>query len=415
MKERPLPIVLALTLAPVAAAEVTVHGALTADLWGVSSSSESFLNAGWGRFGADGGDSNRTSASLVGELGLVWEVSPSTRLVAHGLGRLDGSHLGGGEVGGDTFGLVEVFVDYRVATSSSSELGLRGGVFFPPTSFENVDERWGSPYTLTFSAINSWVAEEARDLGLETRWSHQGTRGRFTVGVAALGGNDTSGTLLAWRGFSLHDRVTVIAEVLPLPPLAGLAEGGGFAIQRDDGTRPIGRDLDGRLGWSARVAWRDDERGWNTRVRVADNRGDREEHRGEYAWRTRTIAAGSSAALGARWTVAGEVLAGDSGMGVAPVFVDIDFAAAYVLLSRKAEKWRVSARFDQFRVRDRDFSSLEVSDEDGQSVTLAVLREHGGWRLGLEAVVLDIERPPASGFAELGDGTTLRLELRRSL
>jgi hypothetical protein len=69
---------------------------------------------------------------------------------------------------------------------------------------------------------------------------------------------------------------------------------------------------------------------------------------------------------------------------------------------------------DRFETRDRDGSIGEVSDEDGRAVTVALLRQAGPWRVGLELLALEIDRPSGSGFLDDGDGETFRLELRRS-
>ena len=38
---------------------------------------------------------------------------------------------------------------------------------FLPTSRENVDPLWQSPYTLTLSSLNTWIGEEVRLAGLD--------------------------------------------------------------------------------------------------------------------------------------------------------------------------------------------------------------------------------------------------------
>ena len=44
---------------------------------------------------------------------------------------------------------------------------VKTGAFFPTISLENDDLGWTSPYTLTPSAINSWIGEELRTIGSE--------------------------------------------------------------------------------------------------------------------------------------------------------------------------------------------------------------------------------------------------------
>ena len=92
------------------------------------------------------------------------------------------------------------------------------------------------------------------------------------------------GALLAWRGWAIGNRLSTYSEVLPLPPLSSLET--SFPLQRKDGTKPFGTDLDGRTGYSARVRYSDPQPA-NVIYTYLDNRGDRELHRGEYAWATK--------------------------------------------------------------------------------------------------------------------------------
>src|SRR6185437_6111030 len=59
--------------------------------------------------------------------------------------------------------------DYGVSWSA------KAGAFFPTISLENDDLGWTSPYTLTPSAINSWIGEELRTIGSEgtLRWKSE--------------------------------------------------------------------------------------------------------------------------------------------------------------------------------------------------------------------------------------------------
>ena len=172
-----------------------------------------------------------------------------------------------------------------------------GGLLFPPTSRENVDALWQSPYTLTLSAVNSWIGEEVRLAGLDVA-AQLGAPGggHLELGAMVFGGCDTAGALLAWRGWALGTRLSVAGETLPLPPLPSLARGGAFAEQRDDGTRPL-EELDGRVGWHARARWSGAGVGL-VQGAWTDTRGDRGLHRGQYAWATRFASAGAEAQVG---------------------------------------------------------------------------------------------------------------------
>ena len=62
---------------------------------------------------------------------------------------------------------VEIYGRYRPVSTSAWRLSGKTGALFPPVSMENIDTVWQSPYTVTWSAINSWIGEEVRSLGGE--------------------------------------------------------------------------------------------------------------------------------------------------------------------------------------------------------------------------------------------------------
>ena len=138
----------------------------------------------------------------------------------------------------------------------------------PAFSLENGDPGWQSPFTYSYSAINTWLGEEIRPLGAE--WSLrrrlQGFRSAHEVRAFAAGfyGNDPAGTLLFWRGWSLHDRQSRLNDELLIPP-------------RPFSTRPQNlspfMETDHRPGGYAGVEWRYAQRALVQFARY-DNRAD---------------------------------------------------------------------------------------------------------------------------------------------
>jgi hypothetical protein len=351
----------------------------------------SFAEGGFGRLpdAAEGADRAAEGASALGQLAVRWEPSLVFAAYAHVLARSDDEALGG-----DHFGLVEAYLEGRRYLRSADELRLRVGAQILPVTRANLDPLWQSAYTLSFSAIDTWIGEEVRPLGLDARYLLRDGRGdEWLFGLQPFVGNDTAGALLAWRGWSIGDRLTPVGEVLPLPALISLRE--GFPEQRGDGTRPVGRDLDGRLGWMMRSGWARPER---ARIEASwyDNRGDRALHRGEYAWETRFATLAGELETGRwRWILQG--LGGETGMGAAgaPAWVEADFAAAFGLLAWEGERATVALRGDWFEVRDRDHSPRgEDNDERGTAWALAVRYRLGrGWSLAAELGAVDARRP----------------------
>ena len=136
-----------------------------------------------------------------------------------------------GDVAGKRVGLIQAYADVF-----NDHWRLRAGEFWLPTSRENTDPLWTSKYTITYSALNSWMAQEVRPIGADLQWS---PTFYVTAGVTAFRGNDTMGTLLADRGWTFGNYLAAYDENLPTPEPAL--------------TRPFGEDLDSKNGYAERI------------------------------------------------------------------------------------------------------------------------------------------------------------------
>jgi hypothetical protein len=369
---------------------------------------QSWLNGGFGRMDIGATGPRENHSDVLGSLQLGADWTPVQWFDAHvsGVARRDAEGAKGKRAG-----LIEGYVDLR-----AGDVQLRAGEFFLPTSRENKEELWTSPYTISLSAWNSWIAQEVRPIGVDVEWKHLGSTIATTLAGTAFKGNDTMGSLLAWRGWTVGNRISVHDEVLPLPHLFSLEDPRMFgANQREYSTLPIGRDLDGRIGYSARFRVSLPERGMLQFARL-DNRGDRRLYGDQYSWATKfNVISGE---LGNRdaTILAAEYGFGNSGMGFAPdARVQMSFNSGYVLLSRKISRMRYSARFDTFATEDHDHSIAETNTEHGRSWTFALFYEHDEHlRTGLELVNVTGARRAAeeSGFDPNTDGRTLTAELR---
>ncbi|CAM2006659.1 hypothetical protein [Acanthopleuribacter pedis] len=295
---------------------------------------------------------------------------------------------------GDDWALGEAFARGAFPISNAWRLRYKAGHFFPPSSAAHIDPMWSTPYTLTFSTIDSWIAEEVRHTGLELGFDKEwGNQNSWLLTGSWLRGNDTQGTLLAWRGASHGHRLSGYGEFLPLPAIPSLQPGNLFSLQTDRGTQAYGRELDGNWGWSARTALELGGR-FLLQALLSDNRADRELHNGQYAWETRYQHLSLSWDLDPdrNWTLLAEWLDGASGMGERTgAHVQIDFQLWYGLLSLRSpdRHWRFSLRYDDVHIIDRDRLDTafnpDASDERGDSLTAAIFWEpQRHWRLGLE-------------------------------
>jgi hypothetical protein len=396
---------LALALSLGATAEVKTSGYL--ELGAERTNSEkSWIRGGTGTLGSAEG------ANTQARLG--FDFNSESRFSAH-LSVL--ARASSASERGRRSGLLDAYVDY--GNLSDDRFRVRTGLSFSGSSVENVEDFWQTPYTLSLSALNSWIGEEFRPLGVTATKRIAYTSGAsLDLSFGVFGGNDTSAALLAWRGFAVHNRLSVFGESLPLLPLPSLrntAPRGGFGAQRDDGSQPLSCDLDGRPGFllRARQSLAD---GGHINAFFTDNRGDRKLHGDEYAWHTRFGVLGFDQPLNDEWTLLGEVMHGRTNMGFPPgPNVAFAFDASYLALSRSVGLWTISTRAEAFHINELDRSAGERNTQNGIGGTFAVLRNAGDWRLGFEAQYFDITRPGNTEFG--GDiqqgGTQIRVLARR--
>ena len=121
----------------------------------------SWLQGGFGRLG-EGGDGTDVVPRGELHLGFDWKLSATWRVHAHGV-----AHGEPASYSGQRAGLTEAFVQFRPELTPATALRFRAGLFFPPTSLENTDPLWQSPYSITLSALNTWIGEEVRLTGVE--------------------------------------------------------------------------------------------------------------------------------------------------------------------------------------------------------------------------------------------------------
>ena len=271
-----------------------------------------------------------TSAQL--QAGLDWSPSPRFLAHVHLLARTDDGNSVNGK-----FGTPEAFVEAHLP-AGKSRFKVRAGAFFLATSRENVDALWENAYAVSSSALNTWLGEELRPIGLDVAWMP----GRLLVGATVFAGSDTFGALPLDPGWSIHDRWTVL----------------GQKVQTGDRYASVSANEDGRLGWSARAGWSSPS--FSVVYTHIDNRSDGEVHGDLENWDTRFDIAGFDYKRG-DWTLAAETGWGPTELYLPGFTVEEELRASYVLVSRRFGRGRATARFDDFR----------DSDNTSQAITLA--------------------------------------------
>jgi hypothetical protein len=361
-----------LALAASALAAVSTHAAnweLDLDLRAVTSdASRSVVDGGYSptRFseGQSGLQLGRLRLALDMPLGEVWTL------------HLDASAWG--KAYKSPVGLTEAYLQFRPYPRNAFRLRMKAGAFYAPISLENGAAGWSSPYTLSFSALNSWLAEELRTLGLETKVDWLGTRSGLPFDVGAVAGvfgwNEVAGAALTEGGFILDDRQTPLFD-----SVGRLKDPNGARIE------PF-RQIDGHAGYYGGLDLQAPGRLLITAVRY-DNRADPSasdvvSH--VFAWHTSFNSAGARMEFGAGWTMIAQWMAGQTEIAPGGHTLEWPFNARYVLLSKRlTSRQALTVRYDRFQVESRN--AEENGEQSGHAWTVAYLFDAGrDWRLTLE-------------------------------
>ena len=158
---------------------------------------------------------------------------------------------------------------------------MKIGAFYPPVSLEHRAPGWSNPYTISSSALNTWIGEELRTIGvgyeLEYLGQQSGSAWDFGLNAALYGWNDPAGIIIALRGFAMHDRQT---------PVFGRI--GSYAYGRPD-QRVLFAEIDNRVGYYV-GGYAKHDIGIELRALHYDNRADPSAFMpsiDDYAWDTR--------------------------------------------------------------------------------------------------------------------------------
>jgi len=301
-------------------------------------------------------------------------------------------------------GVSEAFVQWRPFPSNSVRWQLKAGAFYLPVSLEHRLLGWSSPYTLSASAVNTWVGEEFRVLGaeLEARWlgGAHGYRGDIALVGGVYGWDEGAGAVIAQRGWALTDRPSFVFGEL------GQARPGLYY------------QFDSHPGAYGGISWRHHER-LEVRVLHYDNRADPAASNldGDAGWNTRFNA------LGARWepldrlTFASQYLDGRTAVGPngSPYQLLMNLSAWYGLASLEFSRDRVSVRYDRFATRQVSGFYGAPADEAGHALTAALIhRLTEQWELAAEWLRVESQFPPraALGIPVASTDTQIQLALR---
>ncbi len=367
-----------------------------------SDANRSFMDGGFGTTRFDRHDSGlrpgRTRLAFSAPLGELWSV------------HFDGSAWD--DKDRSLVGVTEAYLQFRPYPFAGYRLRVKAGAFYPPVSLENRAAGWESPYTLSYSAINTWLGVEVRTIGLETQLDWLGRRTGHAFDLGATGGvfgwNEGAGVVLANDGFMLHDRQT---------PVFGRVGQPGVALL--NGAEPFLK-LDGHAGAYAGLEARYLDR-VVLRVLRYDNRANptaMDSVSGAIAWDTRFNSAGLRIESETGWTGIVQWLHGGTSIAPGGQLWAWPFDAEFALLSRRFGPQTLSVRYDQFKVDSNsappDFEPY--GRQRGHAFTAAWMFDADThWRLALEWLWVhshSYNRPDNQAGPPLATETQVQLAVR---
>ena len=278
----------------------------------------------------------------------------------------------------DRRGLVDIneaWLGWNPVPGSAWKTRVKFGAFFPVTSLEiDYDSiGWTPVRTISSSAINSWIGEELRTQGIELTMTRKGITENsahdYGFTAALFGRNDPAGSLLAWRGWSIGDRITGLTEPIRLADLPVYRPDG--ALEQQNRSIHLMRELDNRAGYYFGAHYAYD--GWlSVNAMRYDNRGDPLiVKNGQYSWHTRFSHASARIHPPGKWEILLQALHGETIMG--PNAVRLHYRSWYALASHPIGPGTLAIRFDRFDAKEHaaDILPADPNGESGRSVAIA--------------------------------------------
>jgi len=300
----------------------------------------------------------------------------------------------------NALGIEEAFIRWKPVPVSDLKYSVRVGQMFPPVSMEHDGAGWSVSRTLTPSAANAWIGEEVLVDVIEG--SVQKTFGGHVLGLtgAVFTGNDTSGTVLTWRGWALHDMVSNRESRLVLPK----GQNGWAQIFNDGGQAPftdISAEIDNDTGEYLRLDWRPPAPVAVNLEYYANDADPEAMRHDQWGWDTRFWNLGVQARPAGDVEVLCQYMRGTSVMGWRRSdgwAFDVAFDTAYLLATRHLNNGaRLTGRADYFAVKDRSWRSKDDNTEKGYAATVAYMHPLvAHLDLAIEALHVVSHRPSRS-------------------
>ena len=307
---------------------------------------------------------------------------------------------------GNPLDLTEAFAEIRPYPHGPWRSRLKIGAFYAPISLENRLQGWRSAYSLSPSAINTWVGEELRTFGAEydLDWlgRQRGHDWELGVGGSVYGWNESAGQLITERGWAIHDRQATLFGKIGQPNSGPItderlltAEGDGRAGYYVDGTAKYLDTLE-------------------LRALHYDNRADVGAYsaaRNTFPWLTRFDSAGLRWTPARHWTVISQWLSGKT--CVVSDSICWNFSSEFLLASWSYGANHLSGRYDRFDMTELASPEDEEGYSDhGHAWTFAYQRDlNRHLSLALEFLQIDSRYPVRTEIGEPVSAAERELEL----
>lgn len=332
---------------------------------------KSWLDGGYGKL-RSGSHGELRAQPQLGNVDIIWQPQFTWSLAAVVVGSLQGGER-------TQAGLSQAYLTFRPMRGSKTAFSARAGLMWPPVSLEHEGADWHVKDTITPSAINSWIGEEVRPVAAEATLAFTLGDNKLRATAAAMAANDTSGTLLTFRGWALHDTTTLAFHRQPLPPLDDV-----IARYQAPFTHPlldIHHGFAHRPGYFAKLSWqppvpvRFELFRYDNRANPMDVNADL-----EWGWRTQFYDLGIVADLGSGAQLKAQAMSGRTRMGYAFAghrWIDNRFRSAFVLLGAPLGPIGLAGRVEAFDTRNHGSDVGAEYDDTGWAATLAAKHEWG--------------------------------------
>jgi hypothetical protein len=333
---------------------------------------KSWLDGGFGKL-RSGSHGDLRAQPQLGNANIIWQPQFTWSLSATVVGSLQGGER-------TQAGLSQAFLSFKPMRGAGGvAFSARAGLMWPPVSLEHEGADWHVKDSITPSAINSWIGEEVRPVALEASLAAAPGGHKLRATAALFAANDTSGTLLTFRGWALHDTTTLAFHHQPLPPLEV-----PVVFYQAPYTTPL-LDVHGgfahRPGYYAKLAWQPP-----IPVRFElfryDNRADPRDVNMdlEWGWRTRFNNLGIVSDLGSGTELKAQAMQGTTRMGFAMDgrrWIDNRFRSAFAMITHQFGSVGLAVRGEAFDTRNRGSDVGDEYDDTGWSAMIAAKREFG--------------------------------------